>query len=706
MRVRTSQPTILSAVAAFILSASALATDFSFRTDVLPILSKAGCNSGACHGAATGQGGFRLSLLGHDPEEDYWNITREFSGRRINLDAPHESLFLRKPTHQIEHEGGRKIKRDSDSYRKLVDWIRSGASYGSRSLKVARIEVTPPERFLSNTNEQVQLNVTAVLSDGTRREVTDLALYTSNDEGIAEVDKTGLVLTRNRGLTSIMIRYSGQVAAVRVAVPFQETIPDQQFPIRNFIDREIATELKRLGIPASTLSEDAEFFRRVHLDLVGRLPDSEKVRNFLGDANTQNRNAIIEQLLASDDFTDFWTLKFADLLLISGKRGSEKATATYHHWLRDQLSQNTAWNKMAASLMTAEGDITESGPPNFYALASDPRDIAEYAGSIFLGTQIGCARCHAHPTDRWTQDDYYEFSATFAKVSRDGNVIGARSSSDLQYPKTRRTVLPRPLGDSETLPVESDPRVAMAKTLTADPLFARAMVNRVWKHLLGRGLVEPVDDLRPTNPATHPALLEKLAAEFREHNFDLRWLIKTIAGSSTYQLSSRTIPGNRQDDRFYSHAFLKPLPAQVLVDAIAQVTGEPEQFTGQPPDIRAIQLIGAQTESYALDVLGRCKREKTCETGASSGGGLAQALHLINGSTINHKLADGILAQLSSKPTSGIIEELYFRALSRTPSEEESNFWKSTIETASNRPELLEDMLWTLLNSREFAFNH
>ena len=688
------------------LSAVTFSSEFNFRTDILPVLSKAGCNSGACHGAATGQGGFRLSLLGYDPEEDHWNITREFSGRRVNLDAPDESLFLRKPTHQIDHEGGRKIKRDSDSYRRLLDWIKSGASYGSDTLKVARIEVDPSEQVLTDTNQQVQLTVRAVLSDGRRQNVTDLALYTSNDEGIAEVDKAGLVVTRNRGATSIMIRYSGQVAAIRIAVPFANSdLSENAFPGRNFIDAEIAAELKRLRIPPSDLSDDAEFFRRVHLDLVGRLPESNQARKFVGESpDSDGRNAVIEKLLASEDFTDFWTLKFADLLLISGKRGSEGAAARYHTWLREQISRNTSWDKIASALLTSEGDVKENGPANFYALASDPRDLAEYAGSIFLGTQIGCARCHAHPTDRWTQDDYYQFSACFAGVSREGDVVRTRPG-EIQHPKSKRNVSPKPLGDYESLAAERDPRKLMAKTLTDDPLFAKAAVNRVWKHLLGRGLVEPADDLRPTNPATHPALLEKLASEFRAHDFDLRWMIRTIVGSRTYQLTSRTNPANRSDDRFYSHAYLKPLSAQVLVDAIAQVAGTPEKFKGNPEGTRAIQLIGAQTESYALDVLGRCRREKTCDT-AATGGGLAQALHLINGSTISEKLGSGVLTQLKSKATPEIVDELYLRALTRRPTTEEAAFWKSTIDQAANRPEALEDFLWTLLNSREFAFNH
>ncbi len=704
-RQRTTAVLLLAVLVLLSFTGSPRAAEFSFRTDILPILTKAGCNSGACHGAATGQGGFRLSLLGYDPEEDHWNITRELSGRRINTDAPHDSLFLRKPALQLDHEGGRKLPRDSNGYLSLVAWIKGGAGYGSHALKVEQIEVDPADRLLQSTNDTFRIAVTAILSDGSRRNVTDLALYTSNDDGVVTVDKTGLIVPRSRGVTSVMVRYSGQVAAVRVAIPLGDVdVSTPAITSSSIIDAEIAAELKRLRIPSSPLSDDLEFFRRSHLDLTGRLPDVKEVRSFIASGR-MDRGTVIERLLSSEDFVDFWTLKFSDLLLISGKSGPERATVSYHQWLRDQISRNVGWDKVASTLLTAEGNVAQSGPPNFYTLASDPRDIAEYAGSMFLGTQIGCARCHAHPSDRWTQDDYYAFAAAFAGVTRDGGNVTIRPNAELPHPKSKRPVMAKALGHDKPLGDGSDPRLELAAALTDDPLFGRAIVNRVWKHLFGRGLVEPIDDLRPTNPATHPVLLSKLAAEFKAHSFDLRWLIRNIVSSQTYQLTSRTVSGNRSDDRFYSHAYLKPLSAQVLVDAIAQVTGLPETFSSVPEGTRAVQLVGAQTESYALDVLGRCRREKTCESN-STGGGLAQALHLINGSTINDKLSGGVLDELHSRASSTVIEELYLRALTRFPNSDERDYWRETIESASHRKEALEDFLWTLLNSREFAFNH
>lgn len=691
-------------------TALARAESISFRLDVLPVLSKAGCNAGACHGAATGQGGFRLSLLGYDPEQDYWNITREFGARRVDLDAPEASLVLRKPAMEIDHDGGRKLPRNSAEYETVLKWLRAGAPYGDREPHVASISVEPADHLATATNQATELRVKAVHSDGSERDVTPLALYTSNDEAIAEVSRTGLVTIRGEGLTSIMVRYAGQVAAARVAVPFGPTTKAGEMPTHNFIDGHIASELKRLGVPASPLSDDAEFFRRVHLDLAGRLPEAEQAEQWLATKRSQSeRKEVIAQLVLSEGFTDYWTLKLADLLLISGKRGSEQPAQVYHDWLREQVAANTTWDEIARQLLTAEGEITREGPPNFYTLANDPRDLGEHVSRIFMGTQLACARCHAHPTDRWTQRDYYDFAAFFAGVSRDGNRIQSREGM-VAYPKSGSPALPRPLGAATALADEQNHRAALANWMTGpqNPFFARAMVNRVWKELLGRGLIEPVDDLRPTNPASHPALLEELDAKFAEHGFDLRWLARTIASSATYQLSSKAIAGNARDTMLFSHGYLKPLPAQVLVDALSQATSVWEEFDGQPQGTRAVQLPTPQTPSYALDVLGRCGRQQNCESATSSGGGMAAALHLINGGTINQKLGRGVLAELLKREHSPgeMIAELYLRALSRTPSAEELGFWLKIVQDHGSAPEVYEDLLWTLLNSREFAFNH
>jgi len=709
-----------------------------FPTRILPVLTKAGCNAGACHGAAVGQGGFKLSLLGYDSEKDYETITRESSGRRIDLSAPDASLFLLKPTRQIDHDGGRRIKKDSEAYFTLKRWIAAGVPYGPRDLRVTAISVAPNDLLLETTNKTIELRVTATLSDGTKEDVTPLALYTSNDDGVAEVNASGLVTTRDRGLTSIMVRYSGQVAAARVAVPLSDAVVEASaFPAQNFIDEKVFAELRRLRIPPSPLSEDAEFLRRVYLDVIGCLPTPEKVRAFLkeplfsesssspreervgrgsrreatGESSPRKRQRVIDDLLKREEFVDFWTMKFADLLLINGKRGAENATRTYHLWLREQVANNRPFDQVARELITAAGEITKTGPANFFTLANDPRDLGEHAGTIFLGTQIACARCHAHPYAQWTQEDYHRFAAFFARVSNEGGQVRVRDQGEVEHPKTGKSLLPKPLGGAA--PIEdstADRRAALAAWLTSpdNTTFAQAIVNRIWKHLLGRGLTEPVDDLRPTNPPSNPELLEALAADFVANGYDVRRLIRTIVSARTYQLSSRANEINRRDDRFFSRAYLKPLAAQVLADAIAQATGQPEEFAGYPTGTRSVQLIGAQTPSYALDVFGRCSRERSCESSGSGGGGLAQALHLINGSTVNNKLREGALKQLlaSARSDQELIEELYLRTLSRRASAQEMAQWKTMLAGPNARGEIAEDLLWALLNSREFAFNH
>ena len=721
---------MLAAAVLLVTGQSRAADSLAFRTEILPILTKAGCNAGACHGAATGQGGFKLSLLGYDPEEDYDRITRELSARRIDFEAPAESLFLRKPARQVEHEGGRRMARDSAAYQKLLQWIQAGVPYGPRDLAVKEILVTPSDRLAEGTNQTAQLKVTALLSDGSRQDATTLALYTSNDDAIAEVSKTGEVTTRGRGLTSIMVRYSGQVAAARVAVPFSDRNAEHSgFTANNFIDEQIEAELQRLRLPPSPLSSDAEFLRRAYLDVIGRLPSAGDARAFLaGNRSPGSRQKLIDGLLQREEFVDFWTMRFADLLLISGKRGSEAGTRAYHLWLREQIAENTPFDQVAHALLTSTGKLDTAGPANFFTLASDPRDLAEHVGRIFLGSQIACARCHAHPADRWTQEDYHRFAAYFARITRDGDTIQVSTRGEVYQPKTGQPVSPKPLG-APALPAggQADRRVELAAWLTApdNPSFARALVNRVWKHLLGRGLVEPVDDLRPTNPPTHPALLDALAKDFVAHGHDLRRLIRTIVSSRTYQLTSRTSGLNRMDDRFYSHAYLKELPAQVFVDAVSQATGvierfaaapgtpmatmkEGADFSGGPPEgTRAVQLIGSRVPSYALDVLGRCARDRPCDGPARSGGGLAAALHLINGSTINGKLNSGIVSQLLQRHATDreIIEELYLGALTRMPEPPELAAWESLLARPA-KTEAVEDLLWTLLNSREFAFNH
>ena len=688
-------------------------TRLDFPTRVLPILTKAGCNTGACHGAAVGQGGFKLSLLGYDPEQDYETITREFSGRRIDLGAPHESLLLRKPTKELRHKGGLKIKKDSAEYRTLVAWVAAGASYGPKELRVTRLEVNPADALLARPNQSCQLRVTATLSNGNKENVTALALFNSNDDGIADVALDGVVTVKDRGLTTIMVRYLGQVAAVRIGAPFQDVeLKGVNFPAQNFIDEKVFAELKRLRIPPSPLCEDSEFLRRVYLDLLGRLPSVNEARALLKEpATPQKRHRMIDELLAREEFVDFWTLKLSDLFLVNSKRLGEGPAKVYHAWLREQVARNTRFDKLVSELLLAQGDAAQIGPANFYRLTRDPRDMSEHVSRMFLGVQIACARCHTHPFAGWTQNDYYRFAAYFARTDFDGQRVFVKARGEVQHPKTNKDVKPKPLGaDEQRIDPQVDRRIALAEWITSpqNPALARAAVNRVWKHLLGRGLIEPVDDVRVTNPPSNPALLDALAADFIANGYDLRRLVRTVVSSRTYQLSSRANDINRRDDRFFSRAYLKPLTAQVLADAIAQATEVFDDYAGYPSRTRAVQLVDAQTPSYTLDVFGRCTREANCESSAQFGGGLSQALHLINSAAINGKLQTGVVNRLllQSQSDGETVEELYLNTLSRFPTEKELSYCKQSLGDGGSKQNALEDLLWALLNSREFAFNH
>ncbi len=691
--------------------AQELSPEFSFSTRILPVLTKAGCNTGACHGAATGQGGFKLSLLGYDPDHDHEAITRELGGRRVDLGAPEQSLLLRKPTRQLEHEGGRRIPRGSDAYQVRLEWLAAGAPYGARDLRVTRIDVTPTGLLLKPGKSQA-LKATARLSNGTVEDVTPLALYTTNDDGIAEVDREGVVTIRNRGMTAIRVRYLGQVAAVRVGAPYQDgRLATVSFPAQNFIDELVLNELKRLRIPPSPLCDDATFLRRVHLDVVGRLPTREEITSFIArTAAAGERRQVIDQLLASADFVDFWTLKLADLLVLNSKKMGDDGVRAYHDWLRQQIADEVPLDRVVRELLTAQGDPARVGPANFHRLTTDPRDMGEFVSRALLGTRVACARCHNHPFDRWTMDDYYRFAAYFARTGFENQQVVQRPFGEVQHPKTGKDVPPRPLGATEgTSDRAGDRRVALADWLTApdNPLFARAIVNRVWKELLGRGLVEPVDDLRPTNPPSNPALLDALAGEFVRQRYDLRKLVRVIVSSRTYQLSSQANNINRLDECFFSHAYLKPLAAQVLADAIAQATGVPDEFGGVAPGTRAVELIDPQVSSYTLDVFGRCPRTTSCENPAQFGGGLSQALHLVNGPAVNAKSEEAVNRLLApARSNQEVIQELYLRTVCRLPKAREVIQWERVLSTAGSKREALEDLLWALLNSREFAFNH
>ncbi len=675
-------------------------SSWNFATQILPVITKSGCNTGACHGAATGQGGFSLSLFGYDAAHDHAAITHALSGRRIDLADPAGSLLLRKATRTLKHKGGRRFTVDSAHYTMLRQWIADGAPAGSPGLAVTGLQVDPPDLLLKAPDESMPLRVTARLSDGSQRDVTSLALYDSHDDAVAEVSEAGVVKMLRRGASAVMIRFGGQVAAVRVAVPFQADEPSLDFAPVNFIDEHIAAELRCLHLPASPLSNASTFLRRVHLDLAGRLPTEDEARAFLANPA---RDAVIARLIGSAELVDLWTMRLADVLLISSKKQGPESARVYHDWLHGQIERNTPLNAVVKALLTGQGDITREGAANFYRLTSDPRDMGEFVSRSLFGVRLACARCHHHPFDRWSMDDYYSFAGWFAQTALEGTRIVLKNRGEVEHPQTRKAMLPRTLGGSSAAELPADRRTLLADwAVSADnPFFARTLVNRVWKHLMGRGLVEPVDDLRASNPASIPALLDALAADFVKHEHDLRHLVRTIVSSRAYQLASISSGVNQLDDRFGSHAQVKPLTGPVLADALSQAMGT--RFL--PGEVRAVQMHDPAAESYTLDVLGRCPRTDECGNPALFGGGLSQALHLLNGDDLNRALRESATQKIDGG-TAAMIESLYLRSLSRIPTAEERAHWLAAAAQSKDMTAFAEDLLWALLNSREFAFIH
>ena len=673
-----------------------------FPTDILPILTKAGCNAGKCHGAATGQGGFKLSLFGDDSAADHAVITRERGGRRIDFSNPERSLVLRKPSRDLDHKGGQKLRNGSEAWQEVRDWIAAGAPFGESDLKVTRLVVSPAE--LSHSS---QLNVKAHFTGGQKRDVTNQSLFTTQNDSVATVDKTGRVSILRAGLGTIMIRAAGQVTAVRVTVPFKEELKADYPKPGNYIDGKVFAELRRMHIPVSAQSGDAVFLRRVTLDLAGRLPTSAEARAFI---NNPDREKLIERLIGSERYVDYWTLKFADLLLLDSKQLGVGPARAYRDWLRLQIKDNTPMNQVASTLLTANGSFTENAAANFHRQKTDPRDMGEFVSQTLLGIRVACARCHNHPFDRWTQADYHQFAAFFSRTRvQDGRIMQVERG-EVRHPRTEKVVLPSALGSQQIArPTGLDYRPALADWLTRsdNPFFAKAMVNRVWREMLGRGLVEPVDDLRVSNPPSNPALLDALAAGFVKNNFNLRQLIHDIASSRVYQLSTRANGINRGDTRLFSRAYPKKLSAPVMVDAIVQATGQPDIYAGQPKGTRAVQLLDARVPSYTLDVFGRCPRTESCADPTQFGGGLSSTLHLINGSTLNGKLGPAVENLSEQYPAArAFVDELFLRTLSRYPNAKEKSFCIGSIEKAGDKKAAKQNILWALLNSREFAFNH
>jgi Protein of unknown function (DUF1549)/Protein of unknown function (DUF1553) len=687
------------------------ARPIDFDTQVVPVLTRAGCNAGSCHGAAVGRGGFRLSLWGSNPAADYETLVRELEGRRVNLAQPRESLVLLKPTGQLHHGGGSRLAPNGPGARLLLDWLRSGATR-ARSRRLLQFDVNPAQTVLAATGKTVDLQATARFDDGTTEDVTPWAVFSATDPAAVELAGSGKATVLRPGQHTVLVRYLDRMVAIRLTVPLgKEPVDLARQPRHNFIDDEILATLSTLRLEPAPTCDDHTLLRRVTLDLTGTLPTPQEVRAFTEDHRQDKRARVIDRLLASRNFVDYWSLQWGKLLGISSRRLGKEGTRVFHEWIRDQVARGTPLDRMAREMLTALGDSRRVGPVNFSRVPTDARTQAEYISRVFMGVRLQCANCHNHPLDRWTQDDYHGLAAVFARVER-GAVVRLVSHGEVIHPRTGEAALPR-LPGVRFLEEGKDSREELAEWMTSpdNPYFARAAVNRLWKEMMGRGLVEPVDDLRSTNPATHDRLLGRLARDLVEHRYDVRHTLRLIASSAAYQRSGITTAANRSDDRFYSRALVKALPAEVRADTIALVTGVPDRFAGQPVGTRAVTLFDPAIPAPALDILGRCSRTGPCEE-ETAGGGLARTLHLINGGLLNDRIGSdqGRLRKwlAAGRTNTEIMEDFYLLAFSRPPRKQERDFWASKlrIERAGDRRATLEDFLWGLLTSREFTTNH
>jgi hypothetical protein len=695
--------------------------EWSFRNHVESVLSKSGCNSGACHGAKAGQNGFRLTLFGFDLQADYSYLTKQARGRRVVPSDPGRSLMLTKPTGALPHRGGVRLEVNGPEYRVLAEWIAAGTPGPSdQDAIVERVEVLPEYSSQQPGNRQ-QLVVLAYFNDGHVEDVTRWAKYTTVNRSVATVGKHGEVEVVGPGEGAVKVWYLNLNQLAFLTVPYDNQLDPglfEQERRNNFIDEHVLGKLQALNIPPSPITDDATFIRRVYLDTIGMIPTSEQVKQFLENSrpSDEKRVALVDDLLARPEYVDYWAYKWSDLLLANGKTLGADAARTYYDWIRERVQENTPWDEFVRMLVTANGSTSENGAANFYSLHQSPEEMSETVSQAFLGLSINCARCHNHPLEKWTNDQYYGMANMFSRVRGKGSrIVFTDTQGELLQPSTGRPQPPRPL-DAEPVAFDdpTDRRIHLARWLTSpdNRYFSRSIANRVWANFFGVGLVEKVDDMRVTNPASNDQLLGAVADYLVEENFDLKKLVRAILTSSSYQRSSRTVEGNESDDRFYSRYYPRRLQAEVLLDAISQVTAVPTVFKDHPVGTRALQLPDSNIESYFLSTFGRPDRVITCECERSDEPSMTQVLHLYNGKTINNKLQAKenriSLVLEAGADDQQVIRSAYLEVLSRLPSSEELSRLSALIqvEDGSQRREVLEDLYWSLLTSREFLFNH
>jgi Protein of unknown function (DUF1549)/Protein of unknown function (DUF1553) len=706
----------------------------TFERDIQPILTRVGCNAGACHGKARGQNGFQLSLLAYDHDFDYNAITTEARGRRIFPANPAFSLLLRKPSGQVPHGGGKKLTEGSPEYRAIEQWIAAGTPRTPADApKLEKIVVSPDSRLMKFADTQ-QLAITAHYSDGTTRDVTNLAQFSSSESVYAAVDAFGKVKAGPiPGEATIMARFAEKFAVCNVLIPLPAPVDAATYdrlPKNNFIDGLVWAKLKQLNVTPSEVSSDTQFHRRAYLDVIGRLPTPDETRAFLNDKDPKRREKLIDALLERPEYADFWANKWTDLLRPNPYHTGMKATYNFDQWIRRSFRENKPYDQFVREIITANGSTFTNGAAVFYRNRRQPDELAPMVAQLFLGVRLDCAKCHHHPFEIWGQDDFYSFAAFFGRIGRGGVGIsapisggeetiylgsgtGRRGGSTVKHPLTGKEMTPTPLlGKPLDIPPDRDPREVLADWVTSpgNPTFAKVIANRVWADLMGRGIVDPVDDLRATNPPSNPELLDALAQDFRKNKCDLKKLIRTICLSHAYQLSTTPNDRNAADLRNYSRHYRQRLRAEVLLDMVSDITGVPEKFEAMPPGSRAIEVWTARSQSVFLDSFGRPdpNQDPPCER--TSDTTVVQALHLMNSPNLYRKVTsdDGRCAELAKGKKSGaeIVDELYLLAYSRTPTDtERANAVKRFDKPNATRRSATEDLMWALINTPEFVFN-
>lgn len=694
----------------------------SFKLDVMPIFMKAGCNTGSCHGSARGQDRFMLSLFGYDPEGDHHRITREQGTRRINLALPEESMLLEKAIGAVPHTGGKLFDQKSNHWKILHKWLQAGAPKDTESVaKPERIELFPPTLLLEGKGATQQIIVLAHYSDGSTRDVTPLTVFQSNKEETALVNEHGEITAGKRGEAFVMARFHVFTEGIQtIVIPEGLDYTKPKVKEYNFVDTLVHNKLDKLRITPSPVCSDEVFIRRAYLDITGMLPTADELQEFLQDQKIDKRSRLVDQLVERKEFTEIWVMKFAELLQIQtdpNQGMSYKATLLYFNWLKERIAQNIPMNQIVKELLTSQGGTFVNPPTNYYQVERDNLKITENVAQVFMGMRIQCAQCHNHPFDQWTQNDYYSFASFFSQVGRKRGadpreqVIYDRKKGEINHPIHNSPLPPKFLGGpSPDIPKDIDRRKVLADWLASpdNPFFAKNLANLVWSHFFGQGIIEPVDDVRISNPPANPELLNELANRFTAYQYDFKKLVKDVCKSRTYQLSTQATTSNQEDRRNFARASMRRLRAEILLDIISQVTETKNKFPGLPLGAKAVQIANGKVNNYFLTTFGRAKRETVCSCEVVMEPSLSQALHLLNGDTTNKRISQGKViknALKAGQSTEDIITLLYRRCYSRNPTTEELQNLSKTISNG-NKEKGLTDIFWALLNSKEFVFNH